>query len=284
MPCRKRKKREQCYKKKIWKFKKHIEVEKTFSLNYGAPGESRRKKRKRTPEDIDRINEWQAEKTLRRKINANFGEDDWHLIPTFTKDKRPASLQEARTIIKKFLRDMRKEYKMLGMQFKYICAFEIGSRGAPHFHTIINNIQVGDMSTTKIVRKLWKYGRPKFIAMDDTGDYKDLAEYIIKQTKHTFREEEAVFRARYTCSKNLIEIEPEEEELGRYWSKNTRKIEVPPDMQEQGWYVDKSSIYEGINPVTGRHYQYYTLRLDEAVHKRWKKQQRRINTEWEGCG
>lgn len=284
MAYKKRKRRTQCYKKKVWTFKKHIEIEKTYSLNYGAPGERRRAKRKRTPEDIERMNEWQAIKTLRRKINANFGEDDWHLIPTFEKSKRPADMEEAKVIIKKFLRDMRKEYKKLGLPFKYICAFEIGSKGAPHFHMIINNISTADTSTTKIVRKLWKHGKPKFMAMDESGDYKDLAEYIIKQTKQTFREDETVFKARYTCSKNLIKVEPEVEDLGRYWGKKTRRIDVPPDMQEQGWYVDKESIYEGINPVTGRHYQYYTLRLDEAVNKRWKKLQRRINTDREGCG
>ena len=280
MPCRKK---NRCYQQKSWRFEKHIEVEKTYKLNYGAPGEKRRTKRKRTPEDIERQNEWQAEKTLRRKINANFGEDDWHVVMTFEKEKRPSSPQEARKIATDFFADIRKEYKKLGLPFKYICAFEIGERGAPHFHMIVNNIQTSSTSTTKIMRKLWKHGKIKFMAMDDTGDYKDLAEYIIKQTKRTFREQEPVFKARYTCSKNLEKVEPEVEELGRYWSKNTRKIEVPPDMKEQGWYVDKNTIVEGINPITGRHYQYYTIRLDEAVYIRWKKSRKRENTEWEGC-
>ena len=271
------------YQQKIYNLGKTIEVEKNYIGNYGAPGEPRKAKRKRTDADIERQNEWLAEKNLRRILNANFKEDDWHLIPTFTKDNRPTSNAEARQIIRKFLADIRKDFKKMGKPLKYVCAYEKGERGAPHFHIVINNEEGNGLNTAKIVRKHWKYGKPKLISMDDTGDYRELAQYIIKQTKKVFRDEDAVFKARYTCSKNLERVEPEVEELGRYWSKNTRKIEVPEHLAEQGWYIDADSVIDGINQITGKHYQYYTLRRDERVYNLWKKRQRRINTQRERC-
>ena len=271
--------KKRCYQQKTWKMPKSIEVEKTYSCDYGAAGQKRNKKRKRTPEDIERQNEWLAEKKLRRTINLNFKEDDWHLVLTYDKDKRPKSGTEARKHIDDFIKAVRKEYKKAGQPFKYVGAFGIGERGAPHFHMVVNNWVASDITASKVLRKAWKWGRIKLMCMDDTGEYKDLANYIIKQSKDTFREDDAVFKARYTCSKNLQKIEPEVEELGKYWSKNTRKIEVPEELKEQGWYLDKTSIVEGKNPVTGRCYQYYTLRLDESVYKMWKKQKKRQNTE-----
>ena len=268
-------KKGKCYIKKIFAMPKSIEIEKTFNQNYGAPDQKRAAKRKRTPEDIMRQNEWLAEKKLRRTINMNFVEDDWHLVLTYDKDKRPKDTVLARKHIKAFIDGCRDDFKKAGQLFKYVGAFGIGERGAPHFHLVVNNFVDKDITASKIIRKNWKHGRVKLISLDGSGDYAELASYIIKQSKDTFREEGSVFKQRYTCSRNLIKPpEPEVKELGRYWSKNTRQISVPQELADQGWYIDKNTIVDGINPVTLRHYQYYTLRLDEEMHKKWLKYQK----------
>ena len=263
-----------CYIQKLFYMPKTIEVEKVYRDNYGAPGEKRKGKSKRTPEDIKRQNEWIAERNLRRTINLNFGEDDWHVILTYEKDNRPQNAKEARKHIKYFMDKVRKLFRKAGQTFKFVGAFGIGSRGAPHFHIIINNFVDNNTSASKILRDCWKYGRVKLMSLDDIGDYKELANYIIKQSKDTFREEGAVFKQRYTCSRNLIKPEPEIKELNRYWSKHTREITIDNELIEQGWYLDPDTIVDDINPITLRHYQYYTLRLDERLHNKWMKMQK----------
>ena len=56
------------------------QIEKSFPANYGAPGEKREKKQKRTPEDVRRQNERNRWKRVQRIILANFHEGDWHLV------------------------------------------------------------------------------------------------------------------------------------------------------------------------------------------------------------
>ena len=48
------------------------QIEKYYPGNYGAPGMKRQKKRKRTPEDIERQNRTNRWKKIQRLILANF--------------------------------------------------------------------------------------------------------------------------------------------------------------------------------------------------------------------
>lgn len=238
------------YIKKEWVLRETIEVEKIHTGRYGAPGQKRMKRCKATPDDIKRQNEWNAQKKLRRIINANFGEDDLHTVLTYRKDERP-SPEEAKEVLKKFFEQLRKEFKKLGQPLKYIIATEYKNH-AIHHHIVINNIMVGQESTMKIVRKAWTRGRPKFVPMDDTGEYKDLAEYLIKETAKSFRDDDNPNKTRYSCSRNLIRPEPEKSII---LAKEWREDPVP----KKGYYIDKSSVVNGVNPVTGYRYQYYTM-------------------------
>lgn len=245
------------YTKKTWYLLRTVEVEKTYQWRYGAPGMPRSAKKKATPEDIERQNQWVAEKKLRRTINLNFKGDDLHLILTYRKDNRPEKEQQPK-ILKDFLKDMRRDYRKAGCQFKYILATEYGSRGAVHHHLIINNITQDGISTTRLVTKNWKYGRPMWVPLDDTGEYKDLAEYIIKDTSKSFRMEGNPFKQRYTCSRNLEKPVPVVEKMSASRWRDEPKI--TPKMENDGWWLDYDSIVTGFNRVTGYPYQYYTLR------------------------
>ena len=68
------------YKKITYYCGEIIEVEKKHTGRYGAPGQKRQKKRKPTKEEIAKQNERLAIQKLRRKINTNFGADDYHII------------------------------------------------------------------------------------------------------------------------------------------------------------------------------------------------------------
>lgn len=65
------------YKKDTWVFPGSIEHEYKFMGRYGAAGEKRQAKRKPTKEQIQKQNQWNREKLMRRLIKANFCENDY---------------------------------------------------------------------------------------------------------------------------------------------------------------------------------------------------------------
>lgn len=242
------------YEKKYWNLGIKTEVEKRYPLRWGAPGIPRQKKRKLTPEQIEKQNEWQAERKLNRIITANFTSDDYHVILTFGKD---VMRDEAKKCLKKFLDGMRQEYRKTGQEFKYIAVTEYENKRI-HHHIVINDYQGDGSDTVKLTRGMWKKasggkgGNPKFVGLYDNGDYKNLAEYLIKETKKTFREEDACMKKRWSCSKNLIRPEPVKETVqARCWRKEPK---VP-----EGYYLEPESLINGTNPITGLPYQHYTL-------------------------
>lgn len=189
------------YLLKTWKFKNSIEIEKVFSGRYGRHG-YHIKKEKPTKEEVEKINERNAVNKLRRLIKFNFCEDDWHLVLTYKKNERPMP-EEAREILKKFIRSMRTAYKKAGYELKYIHVTEYHNK-AIHHHMVINNMP----EITNLVKKYWTCGRPNFSPLLEEYTYGDLAEYLLKETKKTYKNtpmQEKVYtksELSYTCAQN----------------------------------------------------------------------------------
>lgn len=223
------------------------EVLKTFSKRIGI--KERGDKRVPTREEIQKINEINAERTLRIKINNNFRVDDLWITLTYRKGERPTP-KEAKKNIKKVIDALRKEFKRLGVELKYINSTEYENK-AIHHHLIVNHIE--GQNVEKMVRQLWEFGRPHFVHLDDTGQYKDLAAYLIKETSKTYKENDGGHKQRYSCSKNLIMPEPKTRVVKKAtrWKPNPNPI--------KGYYIDKDTIYNGVDPFTGRQYQRYTM-------------------------
>lgn len=76
------------YRKKTWIFKNSNEVEYVHKGKYGAPREKRGPRRKRTPADIKKANQTNRVNRVRRKIKANFEEDDYWVTLTYRKESR----------------------------------------------------------------------------------------------------------------------------------------------------------------------------------------------------
>ena len=101
------------------------------------------------------------------------------------------------------------------------------------------------------VRKEYRkrgYGKVINTLMYEKGGFADLAAYITKTpaTDPRLRESD------YSASRNLPIPEPEKK-IYRHW-KTWKEIKVPA-----GYYLDKSSVKEGINPYTGYRYRSYSL-------------------------
>ena len=131
-------------------------------------------------------------------------------IYKFGKNRRTIRYKKirAKKNIKKVIDSLRKEFKKLGVDLKYINVTEYKNK-AIHHHLLINHIEGQDVS--KMVRRLWKFGRPDFKYLDDTGQYKDLAAYLIKETSKTYKENDGGHKQRYSCSRNLIMPTPKTE-------------------------------------------------------------------------
>lgn len=230
-------------KKKAWKqkqyiFQERIEIEEYKDGRYGAKGMKREKKKKATPEQIKKQNRSNKVRSIRRYILANFVPGDYWITLTCSRDYRPPGMKEALEQRKKFLDKLRTRYRKAGYELKWMAVTERGSRGGVHHHLIINRIPDGD----KMMKEAWPFGKVFMELLYDDEGFQKLAEYMVKQT------EEAA-EAKYSHSRNLIKPEPKV----KYY-KRPQKIQIPP-----GWYLEKESLVEGINPVTGFPYKHYAL-------------------------
>lgn len=239
------------YIKETIKAGKTIEITKSYSGRYGNKNIPRSGNRKKTPEQMKTANLRHAEKTLRITLNENFRYGDIHFILTYFKESRPDT-KTARKQIDKFLRDLRKLYRSLGMVLKYVLVTEYLNE-AIHHHIVVNSID------SRLVQDLWPYGSLKAVFLYSDADFCRLAEYLIKETDKTFRNPDAVSKRRWRSSKNLRKPQIKKEVI-----RSIKYAEEPKPVK--GYYILKDSIVDGINPVTGYPYQSYRMIQIEPPH------------------
>lgn len=240
------------YIRDTWDCGDTLEVEEKHTGRYGAAGQKREQRKKPTPEDIMRQNQWKRVRDLRRLIKWNFTTGDSWITLTYRKDERP-SWGEMIKHMQKFIRQLQTRYRKYGWTLKYIWRPQIGKKGAIHIHILISAMSNAETRTEKIVKDLWTHGNPNMKVVYDLKNG-DLAEYIATPLQEWEPEEAKSFHP----SRNLIRKEPARETVRRrsLIDKQGRIREIKP---KKGYYVDPNSIEQGINPVTGYAYRRYTL-------------------------
>lgn len=237
------------YKQIEYKAGATIEIIKCIPRKY-REGVVRGERKKKSKEEIQEANMRQAARKLTRKINANFKPGDWHVILTYQKDRRPDP-ETAKQVIKEFLKDLRSLYKKNGFQLKYILVTEY-KRKAIHHHLVINQVRNGKETTTDMIRGLWKnWGHIQLVPLYEDGEYQRLAEYLVKETDKSFRDKGTSMKQRYTCSRNLITVEPEK----RIKKAKSWKLEPKP---RAGYYILPDTLYNGFDRM-GYPYQRYVM-------------------------
>lgn len=248
------------YIKKTTVAGKTIEVEKHFTTRYHKKGVTRGKNKKPTTECMAEINERNAEKKLRQQINTNFGHGDLHITLTYEKGVRPTP-EEAKKVIEKYIRKLRALYKKNGEELKYIAVTEY-KRKAIHHHIVINmprSLRLDD------IEELWEEGYIKPAVLDNTGQYQKLANYLIKETSKSFREEGNPCKKRWNASKNLKKPEAKVEVVkANEWRKRPEPT--------KGYILETDSIREGYHDFTGWPYQCYSMIKIEERKKRRKNE------------
>lgn len=228
---------------------------------------SRRAKENRTSEAQKKVNSRQAAKKLTWIMNANYDGSSLYITYSYSKENRPEGKETLRKDVDCLLRGLRKAFKKKGQTAKYIWVAEIGKKGAAHLHMTLNAIE------PQILKSLWTKGWVTIKPMDDSGQYRKLANYFIKYSEKTMNTLEGFSGRRYNSSKNLVIPEPKKEIVS---ARNaiSHTIVVPP-----GWYVDKDSIAEAYHEITGFMYFTYTLIHDGRQQKETKRDSYQLDLE-----
>jgi len=244
------------YVKNTCRIRNKVEVSKHFHARSGAPGKKREAKKDPTPEEMARQNHWRRCRDLRRLIELNFSPGDWHVTLTCEKDKRPTA-EEAPAVIRKFLAKLKRDYRKQGWDLKYVITCETGERGAVHWHMVLNNEHNETTDAAKLVREAWKRGRPYFSALDESGEYEKLADYMCKQAAQRIDRGETSEKMSYSRSRNLKKpVERREKVRAHGWKADPK---VPA-----GWELVEGSLINGTDKFTGLPYQKYVLRRKEG--------------------
>lgn len=245
------------YEKKIWRFYYSNEIENSWAGQYGAKGEKRAKRKKLTPEAMEKQNQINRENAMRRLMKRNFYARDWFCTLKYPKGTR-LGMDKVREDIRNFLDKTRKKYKRRGKQFKFIYRIEIGKRGGIHIHIIINRIPDSDL----LIASSWNCGTVNFQHIREQGGMRKLANYIVKKPTEEIYKQISMFSEKdqrkliaYSSSRNLVRPKPEKKVYKRRTLR--KEIEQGPT-PAKGYYIDKDSVVFGVNPYTGMSYLHYT--------------------------
>lgn len=168
-------------------------------------GEKRATRSNPTVEEVEKVNKRNSERTLQIKLHNNFEPGDHHDVLTH---RGPApTVEEAQERLIEFRENLRKEYKKIGLPFKWIMVTEYKNKRV-HHHMVINK----GVAIEKI-RELWIHGQIHDRRLSESGDWRKLGSYLIKETDKTFRDPDAPSKLRYSCSRNLIMPEVYREEI-----------------------------------------------------------------------
>lgn len=161
---------------------------------FQKPGE-RRKRCRPTSEIQKKLNQRNAAKRLTRIVHMNFTSRDLVLHLTYDPAHTPESAEDALRIVQNYLRTLKRRYRKIGVEFKYILSTEKGGRGGRiHHHLIIS----GGLDRDTL-ESLWGrgYANSKRLQFGDEG-VSGLTHYITK--------DDASYK-RWSGSRNLIQPE-----------------------------------------------------------------------------
>lgn len=220
---------------------------------YGAKGEKRAPRKRKTPEQVAYQNRMNRAADIRRLVKANYTTDDWFVTLTYRKGCRK-DMEGVKKDMGKFLCGMRAAYGKRGQQLKFIYCIEIGARGGIHVHAIMNDTE----RFGRLLQRFWKHGHPNMKNLYKEGDFRELAGYMAGLPKGAggMRAKDRE-RYAYSRSRNLRVPEPQRKRYG-HW---TMRAVVGKDGMPKptpGYCIERESIRQGVNPYTGLSYLYYS--------------------------
>ena len=229
--------------------------------NYGAPGQSRAKKKKPTKEQMIQVNLLNKARRCRLRMLSYISFGDFFLTWTYREDKRPPDMDGALKHFQDAMKKVRAFYKKQGYECFWFRNIEKGTRGAWHIHMVIKRIP----GSETVLREAWKHGGVYIVEIKDSKhfdeDFTKLSNYMTKDentieyNKDGTRAKSKIKEANYNISRNMPLPEPDVDKLIR-WKKEPKP--------KKGYYIVR--MFEGINPATGCKYRRYTMiRLNRRI-------------------
>lgn len=218
--------------------------------------QDRRERYQPTSEAVQKNNLRYAVRMLTAKLNHNFQPGDYHIVLTY---KTAVTAEESKKLLDKFLRNMRNYCRKQEIDFKWVAVTEY-KNARIHHHLVMSKIDLD------VINRYWKHGYEYPVLLDDTGNYYKLAEYLLKETEKTFRDEDSPLKRRYTTSRNVKMPEVKREKVsGREVSRDIKPI--------KGYYVDEDTRRKYEHAILGVDcMEYIMVSLDEEPRlKRWPK-------------
>lgn len=233
-----------------------VEVCKYYSARYGKRG-PRGQNKAPTSEAVQVINRRQAEKKLRRLMNANFRDDVDALVTLdFSRENRPGSYEEMKRLMQNFLQKLRRRYKKAGIPCRYIWVAEIGQKGCVHVHMLLGDI---DVIKSAELRKMWGWGSTDIKNLWSGGQYAKIASYFLKYSEKTEKTTGEHLGRKWNPSKGLKQPRIRKVVVMR------SSFRVPPKARK-GYHLEKdkegNTYRAGVSELTGLPYMQYTMVRD----------------------
>lgn len=217
----------------------------------------RAERNKKTSAAQQVVNQQHASEKLFALIQTNFKGGDLHIIPTYSPENYPDSIEDIKRQQRNFIRRLEYAYKKKGYELKYIQVTEY-EKSRIHHHYILNSVPG---ITVSDIQSIWRNGLVRCTPLEDNGYYKELSDYLIKETSRTFNTDSRVYGKRWTSSRNLQKPEVTTETIK---IKNEMEFLTVPQ-NDKGYELIKGSEYRGLNEVTGKEFVTYAMRKIETI-------------------
>lgn len=192
----------------------------------------------KTEEAVQKGNSRRAKEKLYRLMVTNFKRDDYRIDLTYAEPAPDPKTALER--IRKFIRQLRSQYRKKKEELKYIYVTEYRGHRI-HHHVLINAVEgIG----RKEIGELWPWAKLNYrsFRLFDGGveDCQRLAWYLLKETDKSIRDPDSIQKLRWCASKNLKQPKIRKQTIySRHWKE---KPKVPKGYQlaemENGYTTD----------------------------------------------
>lgn len=219
-----------------------------------SKGEKREPKINPTRESVRKVNLRNAVWTLCALLNEYFGKGDLWLTLTYADAPDKA---QAKKDLDNLINNLRRHHKKNNRIFRWIAATEYKNKRI-HHHFVCSRTDL------EIIEKYWPHGWITPKPLDASGNYLKLAEYIIKETDKTFREDDSPNKARYRRSRNMPLPEASREVV-------TDRVMRNGPVAPKGYDVDEDTVHKYEHGILGTDCMQYIAisKTEEPRLKRW---------------
>lgn len=219
--------------------------------------QKRQKKTNPTSEAVRKVNLQNAVWKLTSILNGNFSGKDYHITLTYSGTE--PTKEQAKKNLTNFQRAMKRICDKNRVEWKWVAVTEYENHRI-HHHIVCSGVDL------QILKDKWKHGYVNCKMLDASGEYSQLADYLIKETEKTFRLPDSANRKRYSSSSNIIIPTVKREDVSeRVVNRELKAV--------KGYYIDLDSVrrYEhAILQVECMEYIQISLE-DEPRIKQWRR-------------